>query len=432
MAHLRDLHWQPADQSGLVASDRRGGRFSAYVPDPLCNRPLALDGELGAAAASAERAIRHLAAVPGSRGLSAISRLLTRSEAISSSMIEGIAPSPQQVALAELGLTESVRGLSDKARLVARNIAVLRAASGELVTSPEVTVADIEALHDGLLQGDHHRGIRVVQNWIGGSNWNPLRAEFVPPPPELVPALMADLVRYVNGASHGPLIQAGLVHAQFETIHPFTDGNGRVGRALIHTVLARGGLSPDAVLPISLVLATLSERYVAGLNSYRYAGGADRVEAGRGQATWLAFFIEATTIAIHQAAQLADDVSALETSWQRKVNQDRAARGLRIAPRADSAAQRILSILPEAPVLTGRSVERLIDVSFNAARGALDELADAGVLTRKVIDRRTTGYLAHDILDLVGITERRLASTQFDTRVAPPSRPVPASPPRRD
>ncbi|MFZ2241955.1 MAG: Fic family protein [Gordonia amarae] len=431
MAELVNQQWQPAEQSGLVAADRRGGGYSAYIPDPLCGRPLALDGELGSAAADAERAIRGLSTLPGSRGLAAISRLLTRSEAISSSMIEGITPSPQQVALAELGLTERVRGLSDKAKLVANNIAVLRTASGDLVNSAAVRTTDIEALHDGLLPNEKHRGIRTVQNWIGGSNWNPLSAEFVPPPPDMVASLVDDLVRYINGASHGPLIQAGLVHAQFETIHPFTDGNGRVGRALIHTVLARGGLSPDAVLPISLVLATLRNRYVEGLSSYRYIGPADRTEASIGQRAWLTFFVEAASIAIDQAAQLAADVSALEAAWNHKVQKTRAARGLRTAPRTNSASQRVLSLLPEAPVLTARSAERLIEVSFTAARNALEELADASVLTRKVIDRGTTGYLAHDILDLVGITERRLASTQFNTRVAPPSRPAPAHPPAR-
>lgn len=431
MAELVKLQWQPADQSGLVAADRRGGSYSAYIPDPLCRRPLAIDGDLGTSAAEAERAIRGLSMLPGSRGLAAISRLLTRSEAISSSMIEGIAPSPQQVALAELGLTEKVGGLSDKARLVANNIAVLRTASGELVSSPAIQATDIEALHDGLLPNERHRGIRTVQNWIGGSNWNPLSAQFVPPPPDTVPILVDDLVRYINGATHGPLIQAGLAHAQFETIHPFTDGNGRVGRALIHTVLARGGLSPDAVLPISLVLATLGDRYVEGLNGYRYLGPADSDAAVSGHTAWLTFFIKAAAIAIDQAAQLASDVSALEAVWHYKVQQNRADRGLRTAPRANSASQRMLSLLPEAPVLTARSAQRLVEVSFNAARNALEELADAGILTRKLIERGTTGYLAHDVLDLVGITERRLASTQFDTRISPPSRPAPAHPPAR-
>ena len=155
---------------------------------------------------------------------------------------------------------EQVRGFSEHARLVANNITVLRRATQDLVDTHEVSVDDIVALHAALLPDERHHGLREVQNWIGGSNWHPLDADFVPPPWDQVARLLDDLVGFLNGSSTGPLIQAALVHAQFETIHPFTDGNGRVGRALIHTVLARRGLAPGAVLPISLVLATLSDR----------------------------------------------------------------------------------------------------------------------------------------------------------------------------
>ncbi len=99
-------------------------------------------------------------------------------------------------------------------------------------------------LHRALLPDDRHPGMREVQNWIGGDDWHPLDADFVPPPPDRVPALMADLVEYMNGVVHAPLIQAAIVHAQFETVHPFTDGSGRVGRALIHAVLSRRGVDP--------------------------------------------------------------------------------------------------------------------------------------------------------------------------------------------
>lgn len=153
-------------------------------------------------------------------------------------MIEGIAPSPAQVALAELSHDEDIRGFSDQAALVANNITVLHRATQELVTTRELTTTDIVSLHTALLPNEQqHRGLRTVQNWIGGSNWHPLDADFVPPSHNEVPRLLADLPAYLNGAAHGPLTQAGLVHAQFETIHPFTDGNGRVGRALIHTIM---------------------------------------------------------------------------------------------------------------------------------------------------------------------------------------------------
>lgn len=431
MAESFNAYWSLTLGEGLSARHRRGGSYHPYVPDLLVGRSIAIPAALAIRAAGIERAIRGLGASPGARDLECIARFLLRSEAIASSMIEGIAPSPQQVALAELSAYEEIRGFSDQARLVANNITVLRQASNELVEKDELSQDDLVALHAALLPDDPHRGIRTVQNWIGGSSWNPLDAEFVPPPPERVDTLLGDLVAYLNGSSHGPLIQAALVHAQFETIHPFVDGNGRVGRALIHTVLTRGGLTPRAVLPISLVLATLSERYVAGLTAYRYLGDASSQSAQEGLAAWLETFFDAASIAVEQAVRLAGEIEAMRADWAERLGADRAARGIRQEPRADSATARILAILPEAPVMTTRTAQRILKISFPAARDALEDLANASLLARKSVDRGTTGYLAHDVLGLVGVAERRLASTQFDTRISPPSRSVAAKPDRK-
>ncbi|RZK95828.1 MAG: Fic family protein [Rhodococcus sp. (in: high G+C Gram-positive bacteria)] len=431
MAELRESYWEADPSTGLIARDRRGGSYTAYIPDLICTRPLILSSELSTKAAAAERAIRKLGSGPGAKGLEGISRLLLRSEAIASSMIEGIAPSPQQVALAELAQDEEIRGFGDHARLVANNITVLRRASQELVETEFVTTEDVTALHSALLPGERHRGLREVQNWIGGSNWNSLEAEFVPPPAPEVEPLIADLVSYLNGSLHGPLIQAGIVHAQFETIHPFTDGNGRVGRALIHTVLARRGLAPGAILPVSLVLATLTNRYVAGLSAYRYVGDPLAPNAVDGISSWLSTFVESAAIAAENASRLADDIGDLQRAWTHQLGTHRATQGLREEPRAGSATARILQMLPEAPIMTTRTVQRILNVSFPPARAALEELADAGILTRKSVERGTTGYLARQILDLIGLAERRLASTRFDTRIARPQRSAPALPDER-
>ncbi|OOL32515.1 filamentation induced by cAMP protein Fic [Rhodococcus rhodochrous] len=432
MAETTTHYWEADLTSGPVARDRRGGRYATYVPDLVSSRPLILPTGLAARAASAERGIRRLGTGPGAHGLAGLSRLLLRSEAIASSMIEGIAPSPQQVALAELALSEDIRGFSEQARLVANNITVLRRASGDLVEAEQVTVEDVEALHAALLPDERHHGMRRVQNWIGGSNWHPLDADFVPPPPDLVEPLLTDLVTYLNGSLHGPLVQAGIIHAQFETIHPFTDGNGRVGRALIHTVLARRGLSTEAVLPISLVLSTLSDRYVAGLTAYRYLGAPDNAASVEGVAAWLELFVEAAETATEQAGRLAADVADLETEWTRRLSEFRTSAGLRGEPRVGSATSRILERLPEIPVLTARTAQRALGSSFPSARAALEELADAGILSRKSVERGTTGYLAREVLDLVSLAERRLASTRFDTRISPPGPRAPAAPERRE
>lgn len=428
MARYEEQYWEGDPDAGNTRASRRGGTYAPYLPDLLGKRPLAVPPALATAAARVEREIRALSDIPGAEGLAGIARLLTRSEAISSSKIEGVAPSPQQVALAELAITEDVRGISAHAQLVANNIVILRRASEELVSADRVAVDDLVTLHDALLSDERHRGLRQVQNWIGGNDWNPVGAAFVPPPAASVPRLIDDLVGYLNGASHGVLLQAGLVHAQFETIHPFTDGNGRVGRALIHTVLARGGLARGSVLPVSSVLATFGERYIDMLGRYRYIGEAHSDAAGAGIAEWLSFFVDAAGLAVNQAGHIATEVADLDCEWRSRLAESRTAQGMRPEPRADSATAKTLNLLPEAPVLTARTVERMLGVSFIAARQALEELADAGVLRRKSLSRNTTGYLAREILDLVTVAERRLASTRFDTRVSAPNRSVPQRP----
>ncbi|WP_409429059.1 Fic family protein [Mycobacterium sp. SMC-11] len=390
-----------------------------------------IPAELAIFAASVERKILRLADGSNARNLEGISRFLLRSEAIASSMIEGIAPSPQQVAIAELAQDERIRGFSTQAGLVANNITVLRRAALGLLRAPAITVEDIVALHASLLPDERHRGLREVQNWIGGSNWNPLESAYVPPPADVVADLMDDLVAYLNGSAHGPLIQAGLVHAQFETIHPFVDGNGRVGRALVHTVLARRGLSPRAILPVSLVLATLRDRYIDGLAAFRYIGDPLSDLAVNGVAAWLRTFADAAEIAVEQAERLAGEIEVLRVEWNQRLAGWRTDHGKRPEPRADSATSRLLGMLSEAPMLTARTVQRLLEVSFPRARDALDELAEAGVLSRKSVDRGTTGYLANEVLDLVGLAERRMASTRFDTRMSKPNRSVPALPERK-
>ncbi|SEF16303.1 Fic family protein [Jiangella alba] len=430
MAFWEAAHWESQLQSGVPRAAQRAGSYRRYVPDAIDGLGLAVRGDLSRQVTRVERDLRALNG-PDAEGLSGIARFLLRSEAIASSRIEGIASSPQQVALAELGQSESVRGVSEQARLVANNMTIVRRSTTELVEADQLTVDGIVDLHASLLPDQpRHHGLRTVQNWIGGSDWNPIGADFVPPAHERVPDLMADLVDYLNGAAHAPLIQAAVVHAQFETIHPFTDGNGRVGRALIHTVLARRGATQQAVLPISLVLATLRDRYIAGLGAYRHEAGAGSAAASTAVNHWLEMFVHASAIAVEQSSSLRNRINELRTEWEARLSSHRSSIGLRAAPRTDSAVARLLQQLPEAPVVTATTLTRILDVSFPAATAALEELRQAGILRTKAIERGATAYIAGEVLDLVTLTERALASTKLDTRAAPPVRPVPAIPGR--
>lgn len=427
MAEWRVARWTAVD-GAPTRSDRRGGSYTTYRPDLLLDRPLSLAADVAELAWRVEASVRRLGELPGSRGLEGLARFLLRSEAIASSRIEGLQVSPQQVGLAEVAEEESssAESVNRTAKRVAANISALRQATYELASERHLSINGVVQLQILLLADEPHlHGLREVQNWIGGSDYHPLAAEFVPPSSDVVAGLMADLVGYMNGGVHAPLVQAALAHAQFETIHPFKDGNGRVGRALIHTVLVRRGLTRHAILPISPVLLTRSQEYVQGLTDYRYSGPPTSIQAQEGVSQWVRVFLQAVGIAVTQAEAFAARLDDLRAGWEDDVAAKRREHNLRETPRADSATSRILATLQEHPVLTTASAMRLFDVSRPAAITALDELAAAGVLAKRRLDRRTGAYLAMDVFQLITSAERQLASTRWDTGSVAPARPTP-------
>ena len=152
-------------------------------------------------------------------------------------------------------------------REVLGNIDAMTWAVDSVRSGGDITLEALLETHRRLLAGtrleDHGGSVRTVQNWIGGSDYNPCSASFVPPPPEEVPGLMDDLITFCNNDSLPALAHAAVAHAQFETIHPFVDGNGRAGRALVHMVLRRRGLGLRILTPFSLILATWSQDYTS-------------------------------------------------------------------------------------------------------------------------------------------------------------------------
>lgn len=418
--------WVPADGPGMHRRDKLGGTFDAHVPDLLLESPPEIPPVLARRSAEVERKILDLRSLAPSGQLEGISRFLLRSEAVSSSKIEGIAPRVDKVVLAELAQDEEIRGFKENAEAVARNIAVLRRLGECFEKDADITPETLEGFQSQLL-GDRSsipKGMRTMQNWIGGSNHSPIGAEFVPPPPEFVPSLMQDLCDYVNGALHGALIQAAIAHVQFETIHPFADGNGRVGRALIHGILVRRGLTAGSVLPISLVLNTWSRRYVDGLTAFRHGNCA----------MWIETFLDATDQAVAQARSLAVEIEEIQQDWAKTFEAYRRTTGKTRALRVDSIEFQLLKGLASHPIVTVKSLCRMYGAQSVNARRALESFHDAGIVRKKVVGTRGDyGYYADDIIDLITQSDRNLASSRFDTRVSPPAGravPSPVSQPR--
>ena len=294
------------------------------------------------------------------------------------------------------------------------------AAALEAAESPQdVTAETILEIHRLLLQGsglDEFGGrIREVQNWIGGSSYNPCSAAFVPPPPGLVPGLLEDLARFCNDNSLPAVAQAAILHAQFETIHPFVDGNGRTGRALIHMILRRRGLAPRVVPPVSLVLATLSRDYISGLTAFRYENDAMSAEAHVGFNTWVGMFAGCCIRSVSDAGHFERQVREIQGGWRQCVG----------PVRGNSTVDLLIQALPGTPIVTVNGAAKRLGRSFRATNQAIDELVKSGVLTQTTVGKRNRVFEAAEIIDAFTALERRLASPASDTRIEQPARVVP-------
>jgi len=285
--------------------------------------------------------------------------------------------------------------------------------------SERITVEQLLEVHRRLLDGtrltEHGGRIRDEQNWIGGSSYNPCSASFVPPPEDAVPGLLEDLCAFCNGDDLPAVVQAAMAHAQFETIHPFVDGNGRVGRALIHLVLRRRGLAARVLPPISLVLATWSRDYVAGLTATRYVGKATSEAAVDGTNRWVGLFATACRRAIEDAETFEERVVALRGRWRERLGR----------VRANSATDLLIRKLPGAPIVTVNGAAELIGRTYQATNEAVERLVAAGVLQQMSVGRRNRAFEAPEVIRTFTDLERRLASPTGNTRSSRPTRRVP-------
>lgn len=375
---------------------RKGGRYNAFVPPNIADYPFTLRNATAKDVETGRTALRELKDLHLAPGLHSLAETLLRSESVASSRIEGLDMTHARLARARYG-----DGREDKkAREVIANIDAMRKAIELGASSSVLGVAAIRDIHRALIRGETLRGkpyaglIREEQNWIGGNDRNPVGATFVPPPPEYVRPLLDDLEQFIARTDLDPLAQAAIAHGQFETIHPFLDGNGRVGRAVVYAILRRRGLLGEYIPPISLVLNAAPRRYTSSLAAYQRRSPTSQHPSDLIVQT----FAQAADIASREAAVLRDDVEALQGRWRDAL------KGLR----SDAAAWKLIDELPGRPVVTAPSVGELLSISAPASGRALDQLEERGIIKRLNEKKWGRAWEASTLLDLVQAFERRV------------------------
>jgi Fic family protein len=317
--------------------------------------------------------------------VAALEPFLLRTEAIASSQIEDELTTVDQLARAQHGIraprsARTVMGAVDGLALL-----VSRATGG-------VELADVLAAHRPLMADDPAEKwdagtLRTVQNWIGGSNRSPRGAVHVPPAPERVPGLMDDLIAFMRRTDLDPVVQAAVAHAQFESIHPFTDGNGRLGRSLINAVWRYRGVTHAMAVPVASAIVSDRERYFRLVNDYREG----HVEQ------FVMYLADAAARATEEATVSAERLLALPAQWRERVR-----------PRAGSAVARLLPMLVSRPILDASDIARLAGVSPARAYVAIERLVEAEVLRPITESRRDMTWAAGEVLDEADLMVDRL------------------------
>jgi Fic family protein len=387
--------WAQAYRAG-TRGDRSLREVTVAIPPLIADATVALDSEV---VAHMEEATREVVSLDHQRGaeLQALGAILLRTESVASSKIERIEASVEDYARALHG---------NRSNAAATSMAAATSAIAALITSVgggrPLRVDAVLGAHRSLMRDDPHERayagrFRDVQNWIGGSDHSPLDAVYVPPPPDIVADRMEDLIEFANRDDLATLAQAAITHAQFESIHPFTDGNGRIGRAVINAVLRRRGITRRVIVPIASALVAHRDRYFDLLDDYRTGRVAPLVTA----------FSRATRIAAIEARVTADSIHGLTAEWRDSLGRVR--RG--------SATERLLERLADLAAFT---VEEAIDEvggSSSSTYDAIERLAAAGIL-RPLSDRkRNQVWGVAALLDELDDLSARIARRARDERV---------------
>ncbi|MBU3704488.1 MAG: Fic family protein [Ilumatobacteraceae bacterium] len=327
----------------------RGRRITAQVPHPIATQDLGIRGATSTKCASASARLLVAAEIVPT-DFANLTHLLARNEALASSYIEGVrAPAIDSVLPALDGVSRSIHDAIATVRFVRE------------AADRDLSVEMLLDWHSRLMRStplapEHIGSFRTEQGWIGGAS--PIDAALVTPPPEEVARLVNDLVNFTNRTDIDAVLQAAIVHAQFELIHPFADGNGRLGRLLIDWLLCRR-LELVAPPGLSTIIARDTGAYLAGLTLFRM-GDLD---------AWVSWFSDVTVRASQHQLSLVQSIEELKARWR-----------ARLLTRADACAWSVVGLIPRFPVLDSQLVSTELGLSIRSTLNALHALASCGIL----------------------------------------------------
>lgn len=348
--------------------------YEASIPHLIANRDVILSPQLTARVSDLLVSIARFDGEQMQRGYD-LPALLLRSESSASSQIEHLTSSVRNVALAEIA-DESPQN----ARLVAGNVAAMRKA---LASQDEITVDSIRDVHRILINwsGESFGGeLRREQVWVGGTPYSPHGAHYVPPTWQRVPEYLDDIVAFISREDVDPIVQAAVAHAQFETVHPFIDGNGRTGRVLLHKILRRSGVLLHVTLPLSAGLLHNVDAYMKSLEAYQEGNPIAVVEQ----------LVDALELSLMVGRLVARNLDGVFAGW----------RGL-MTERANSSIHRLPLVLAEQPVVTVPYVAEKMGITTRAAQNLVSRACEYEILRPLGNRRRGVFYQADELIDVL-------------------------------
>ncbi len=367
--------WSQKQRRGTKA-DRMLFQIHASVPPLIADLDYTLPRDLIRTAEEALVAVAGMDAAAADSPAE-ITRFMVRAESVASSKIERVIASTEDFARAFAGS----KGNSSATSMVAGSqaIAIMIEAAGSRGT---IELADLLTAHETLMRDDPDEGpyagqVGTEQNWIGGSDHSPRGALHIPPVPARVDELLADLMTFANRDDVPVLAQAAIAHAQFETIHPFGDGNGRIGRALVGAILRRRGVMRNTIVPIASGLNARRDEYFAALTSYR-AGLA---------APLVGLMALATKVGGEEGRVSVERIKQMPAEWRDALD-----------VRADSSASKIMGALFSQPVMSLDDAMTVSNTSNTQVYVAMTQLEEAGIVTEITGRKRDRVWAVSDLM----------------------------------